>query len=238
MDPAYSEELSAFVKKAVSYISTGQDVVLEFLDDYKVRLSLSKAYETFLREEGVTTIIDYGYLRNALVVDYISARIRDAGYRYGVLMSRDGYVANFDDSREKFTLNIPAADETHSFAACTLQYEGAQNMVMLHSMKYLANDFAWYYRYADGTTRTPYIGVDGWNKAAYDSLVSYSKEHSVTAIAAKLYGVYVIDEEKAQAVNSLKAENIDTITVSNHKIVSTDSGAKLGNVYDGFSIRK
>ena len=76
------------------------------LGDNKVCLNVSDEYLAFLQENGVDSLIDFGWLKNAFVVDYLAEVMIARGYTLGAITSYDGYTRNFDSLNTEYAFNV------------------------------------------------------------------------------------------------------------------------------------
>ena len=60
---------------------------VELLGEGRIRLFVSREYLEFARREGVECFIDFEWMRNAFIIDYLARELAAQGYTSGVLLS-------------------------------------------------------------------------------------------------------------------------------------------------------
>jgi len=172
-DPRKDAETAAFLEHAAAYIRSG-DIRLELLGDNNVRLILSGECRAFGEEYGVTRWLDFGWQRNAFIIDDLAEALTSAGWTRAVLSSRDGFIRCLD-GRGTFTLDLFTETAAGVKPAAQAEYSGpAALMELLPEPK---GDRRYSYRYQDGTVRTAWISPeDGMDVRPADGLAAYSAE--------------------------------------------------------------
>ena len=97
-DPFFSEEVSQRVDELKTYVISPEHVHFEFGDDCTVMLYVSDEYLKYAKDNNIDEFAELYWMENALVVDFVSDAIIEAGYRAGKLASYDGYSRYFSDS--------------------------------------------------------------------------------------------------------------------------------------------
>ena len=97
-DPFFSEEVSQKADELKTFIIGPEHIRFEFGDDAAVTLCISEEYLEFAKENNIEKYADLYWMENALIVDYVSDAIINAGYRAGKFASYDGYSRSFSDS--------------------------------------------------------------------------------------------------------------------------------------------
>lgn len=172
-DPRKDAEAAAFTERAAGYIRSG-GIRLELLEDNCVRLDISDEYLAFGGEYGVTRWLDFGWQKNAFIIDDLADALISSGWTRAVLSSRDGFIRCLD-GREKFTLDIFADTDTGTVPAAQAEYSGPAALMML--LPEPGGDRRYSYRYQDGTLRTAWISPDdGLDVRPADGLAVYTEE--------------------------------------------------------------
>ena len=127
-DPYKSKEAAGVLEELKRFFADPSQVDLVFEEDGRVMLKVSQEYLSYAKEHGIDRFLDLYWMENALIVDYISGRMIDAGYYEGKLASYDGYSRYF--SRE----------------------EGYAQVIMMNAPR-LNLDMNYFYVYGDGTVR-------------------------------------------------------------------------------------
>ena len=59
----------------------------------QVCLHVSDAYQAYAAEMGYTAYLDFFWMKNAFLIDYLADTIRGEGYQLGIISSKDGFRA-------------------------------------------------------------------------------------------------------------------------------------------------
>ena len=62
---------------------------------------MSDAYQAYAAEMGYTAYLDFFWMKNAFLIDYLADTIRGEGYQLGIISSKDGFVRCLDETGEK-----------------------------------------------------------------------------------------------------------------------------------------
>ncbi len=237
-DPSRDGDAKAFVDEVLPYLNDETMISLELLGNNRVKLFVADAYLQFAQGKAITTFIDFYWLKNAFIVDYLAQEMINAGYTNGVISSFDGYQRNLDTANRSYSLNLLDRVEKDVYHAAVMEYVGALSMVSLRS--YPTGDLAvqQYYQWADGRITSCHIdGKDGRSKTAVNDLLGYSKTAGCAEILLQLYPLYVADTLDTQALQEL---TVETVYCKDYKIYASDGGISLSGLYDqdGVSYRK
>lgn len=174
-DGAYNGYVANENYELAQFASSEQMVDIKLLDDNKVMLFVASEYLEYAKEHGVTNFIDFYWMKNAFIIDYLADTIYEAGYNRGIITSFEGFVRNIDDSGEAFSLNIYDKEDGYVKVSDVYEYFGPQSIVLIKSFLINPSDSKYWYEYADGTMRSPYISIaDGSNKCRVENLVACS----------------------------------------------------------------
>lgn len=89
-DPFTDPDTSELFEQLKGFAET--EVELELLEDNTLRLEVSHEYAALADELGLSCYLDFGWLRNAFILDYIAEELSGRGYTQGVIHSRDGFT--------------------------------------------------------------------------------------------------------------------------------------------------
>ncbi|MBQ7715714.1 MAG: PspC domain-containing protein [Clostridia bacterium] len=159
-DPARNAEMRAEFDKTVAFASNDGDIRLELKGNGKVTLVVSKEYLAFADEVGITSFIDFYWMKNAFIADFLAKDMTDAGYKYGVISSRDGFIRNFDASDLEYVYDVFDEKNGDAVAMGKLIYRGVAAVCSLHTFALDDVDKTYSYEYADGTRVTRYISIE------------------------------------------------------------------------------
>lgn len=225
-DPYVSEEAADRYARFAGYASDESAVNLELLGDQKVRLNVSGEYKVFAEAEGSTNYIDFFWMKNAFILDYLTKTLENQGYRCGMITSFDGFSRVFDNDIEngkgykiKSTHNIYDYQEAEKtvYPAAVMEYEGAVSIVSLRDYKRNEQDQRWMYEYEDGVTRTSYLGLeDGRCKSALHDLTVCAKGKGCAELLLSVIPYYLTSGDNG----SLHKENRKNAGLADERVSS------------------
>ena len=193
-DPLRDEDARLFCAEAAAFARDPDSVSLTFPAENTVRLDLSEAYAAFLKDNGCIAAVDFGWMRNAYVIDYLADSVVAAGLGRGAIASRDGFVRNLDGTGAAYSLGLVELREGKPFLSGTLRYSGPAALVTLRSFRIDAAGERNYYVYRDGDTRAPHADpADGLPRAAIPSLTGASRTLGCGELLMKLLPLYISD---------------------------------------------
>lgn len=78
---------------------------VELLGGNQVKLSVSDDYLAFAEKNFISDFIDFSWMKNAFITDYVADVMIDNGYTLGSLTSYDGFTRNLDQTSAITKLN-------------------------------------------------------------------------------------------------------------------------------------
>ncbi len=241
-DPYQNEEIAAYFSEIVSFARDPGAIDVKLLEDNKVMLYVSDAYLEYAADTGFSDFIDFSWMKNAFVVDYIADEMRANGFVRGSVSSYDGFVRNLDDvSGSEYAFNLFNRNGLVVHQAGIMRYDHAISLVYLRS--YPANsslDWQHYYEFRDGTIRTIYVDLtDGFSRSALDNLVAYSRDRGCADILMQVMPVYINDQFDAEKLSVLTQEEIYAIYCDGDTILYNDPSLAITDLYesDGMKYR-
>ncbi|MCC8103384.1 MAG: hypothetical protein LIP11_14385 [Clostridiales bacterium] len=233
-DPYQNEEVAEYFAEILSYASSDEQIELRLLGDHTIMLYVSDEYLAFAEETGFLSFIDFFWMKNAFIIDYLADTLIENGYTLGAISSYDGFARNLDTSGTEWTFNIYNHVGQTVYQAASMEYEGARSIVFLRD--YMMNssfDVQHYYELEDGEFRTAYIDTtDGYCKSSIDSLVSYSEDLGCAEILLRMIPIYIADEFDADALEELGEDGIYSVYCEEQVIYCNDPDASITDLYD------
>lgn len=172
-DPRKDAELGGFITRIAGYITSG-DIRLELRDNNTVFLNISDECRAFGEEYGITRWVDFGWQRNAYIIDDLAEALTASGWNRAVLSSKDGFIRCMD-GRQDFALKILADSDGGVKQIAQAEYKGPAALMVL--VPGPGGDRRYSYRYQDGTLRTAWISAeDGLDAQPVDGLAAYAEE--------------------------------------------------------------
>lgn len=231
-DPYRNSEIRDYFTDITEFANNPEMIHLELLGDGQVKLVVSEAYVSYAKENGITEYIDFFWLKNAFVLDYMVDVLRTQGYTKGSISSFDGFSATLDNSGTEYSFNIYDRVENQVYSAAVMTYTKPMNIVNFKNYPAEALDVVNYYEYENGEIRTPFVDSrDGFCKSAVNNLVVFSETRSCAEAALAAYGVYVADQFEAAAATALTEHAMDVIYCEGTEIYSTNSDVQFVNLY-------
>ena len=239
-DPYQNAEVAAYYQEVADYANDSEAIDLELLGDNKICLKVSDTYLKYAEENYITSFIDFMWLKNAFVIDFLADTMIEKGYTLGTISSYDGFSRNLDDSGTSYSFNIYDRVDGSLYGAGIMQYTGAQSIVFMHDYPINSMDENRYYELKSGEIRTTYLDVeDGKCKSALSGLVSYSDDMGCAEVLLSVIPTYIAEAFEQAELSELKAEGIYSIFCEEQVIYYNDESATLVELYekDGVSYK-
>ena len=238
-DPYQSETLRAYFAEVAAYARDEDAIALELLGNNRVCLRVSEAYQAFVEAEEIKRLIDFSWMRNAFIADYLADVLIENGYRLGTLSSYDGFVRNLDDvSGAEYAFNLYSRQGGTVYPAAVMRYTGAQSIVSLRSYPLNSLDFQHYYTFADGQIRTAYLDVrDGLCRSAVDELVATSVKLGCAEALLRLIPLYIAEDWDEARLAALAADGLYGVYAQGAQLRYTDPELTLTDLYSGEAVQ-
>lgn len=234
-DPLYNDVEAEYFAEVLGFAGTDEHVSLELLQDNTVILHVSDEYLEYAEEMEIDSFIDFSWMTNAFVVDYISDVMIENGYTAGIIGSNDGFTRNLGGCDELFSYTLYSREGNTVYSAADMIYEGTMSFVYAHDYAITSDDALRYYTYENGETRNPYIdAADGLCKAATEDLVLYSGSATCADLLLGLTDIYIADTLDESKLEALAADGIHSVYYDGFTIVCTDDDIVLSDVAEGF----
>lgn len=238
-DPFVSQETAAYYQELAAYAWDPEAVRLELLGDGQVCLVLSEDYARYAEEEGITDFLDFCWMRNAFIIDYVTDTLAARGFTRGVLSSYDGFTRNLDQRGTGYAYNLFDRQGQVIYNAGTLQYSQPISMVFLRDYPMNSLDTMHYYELESGEIRFPYVDVtDGLCRASLHNLLGYSYEEGCAQVLMNLMPVYIADHFDAASLQDGAGDGIYSIYCEDGVIHPSESGVMITDLYEGYRIQE
>ena len=218
-DPGLDDEQRSYVQALADRAMDPDMIELRLLGENRVLLQVSEDYLAFAREQEITNLVDFGWLRNAFIADYLADQLTENGLTNGFIASADGFTRNLDRRGNTYVLNLFNLGEAGIDRAGTMEYSGPMSLVFLRAYPMYDQAFHRYYCYEDGRIVTAMIDLaDGQSKAALPNLVSYSGDLGCGQLALAMMPIFVADDFDETGLQDLVAQNIYSIWFRGHQL--------------------
>ena len=211
-DPAKNPEVKTYIDEMIRYTSDEQMISLDLLGDNRIRLNVAQDYLNYANENGIEEFIDFSWMRNAFVIDYLAEQLTSAGYTNGYLASYDGFTRNLMETDQTFNMNLFNLEGKDISIPAAMEYTGRTSLVFLHSYPIDDLDKWSNYVYEDGSIVTAMIDpADGVSKSSLTNMVSYSKDFGCAETMLNMIPVFLTDDFDANVANSLTEKGMFSI---------------------------
>lgn len=227
-DPMFDAERGALVQETAAYCSDPAHVSLEVLGDGQVQLNVSSDYLAFAQEHGIETYLDFGWMTNAFIADYMAEALTEGGYTYGYLVSYDGFTRNLDVTGGDYSINFfDRQDHTITMPA-RLSYSGPYSVVSLRDYPLSDQDRWHYYSYESGEITTVFLDpADGISKSATDSLMAYSGDLGCGEILLQIAPLFTADNLDTDALTGLTGNSVYALWTEGSTVCHTQEDPSL-----------
>lgn len=200
-DPRQNAELAASFAELAAFARDAEQAEIRLLGDNRIMLYVSDEYLRYAEENYVSSFVDFYWMKNAFITDYIAGIMLENGYTRGSISSYDGFVRNLDDSGTSYSFNLYTREGQNVYPAAVMRYSGAKSIVYLRDYRMNSLDFQHYYELEDGQIRTAYLDVaDGLCRSSVPNLVSYSESAGCAELLLQMIPVYIADSFDREAL--------------------------------------
>ena len=237
-DPYLNEETAKFFSEVVVYINDPTQIELELLGDNQIRLNVSESYLRYAEEMGITSFIDFFWLKNAFIIDYLADVMTENGYTLGVISSYDGYSRNLDQRDTTYALNLFDRVGLSIYPAGVMTYSQPVSIVFLRDFAMSSLDVQHYYERENGEVRSAYIDpTDGLCKSAISNLVGYSRTAGCAETVLNLIPIYIADALDTEMLYELPQKKIEFLYCADAVIFYSDASVTISELYDNGQVR-
>lgn len=237
-DPYQNGEVLEYFSEILAFANEPEAVNIELLGNNQVRLTVSDAYLEYAAEMGIDSFIDFFWMKNAFVADYLADVMIERGYTKGAISSFDGFVRNLDESGRSYSFNLFDRDGQIVYPAAVMEYTGSISLVYLRNYPVGSLDSQHYYELANGEIRTSYIDTaDGLCKSALNNLVSYSKTAGCAEVLLQVLPVYIADSFLPEELAMAKDAGIYSIYCADNVIYYNESELTLKDLFEEERVR-
>ena len=193
LDPATNEEAAAFIQTTHSYAADPEMIHLELLGNNRIKLHVSQAYLAYAEgEEMENSFIDFSYMTNAFVIDYLAEILVEQELTDGYLVSSDGFTRNLT-SGLKFRFHIFDRVGNTVYPAAAMEYEGPISLVFLKDYPTADSDGN-YREKKDSFIHLFADPADGVYRTSTENLVSYSYDTGCVDVLLKMLPCFATEE--------------------------------------------
>lgn len=237
-DPLTDPGAAAFAAECAAFAQDPDVIALELLGDNRVQLNVSQEYLTWADENEEERFLDFFWLKNAFIADYLADTLIDAGYTRGTLSSYDGYLRCLDRSGTSYTLDFTARVEDNVRTAALVEYAGPMAIVFLRDYPLNSMDAQRFYEYTDGRRCLPYVdAADGLCRAAMPELLCFSREKGCAETLLEAAPLYVADQSSQSDLEALTAHGIWPVWCEDTVIHASTDALTFTSLYRDESVQ-
>lgn len=237
-DPDRSDEQKTYVDELLKFTKDEKAVSLELLGNNQVKLSVSEEYLQYAKTREQAAFIDFYWMKNAFIADYLAQALTEAGHTNGTLSSFDGFSRNLDTSERSYQLNLYDRVGRDVYQAGSMRYANVKSLVSLHNYPIGTMESLFSYQWKDGGYTSCHIdAADGRSKSSVNDLTGYSRSLSCSQVLMELYPVFVADALDEAALQALPQKGVETAYCSNSVIYTSDAAVTVTQIYDKAGVR-
>lgn len=229
-DPRLNPAIGKLFQEICRFAENSEAVNLELMGNNTVKLKVSEEYLAFAEAEELESYIDFYWMKNAFIADYLADRLLEQGYNHGVLSSYDGYVRCLDDRETTFAYQLYHEQEGVAFLVETMEYTGPCSFVTFRSYPLNSFDYRHYLILSDRSIRTPYLSTaDGLDRCSIEELTVYACHTGCAEIALKAAPGYIADEFQERILTSLTETGIYAVYWKSGEIRKSEPSLSIGD---------
>lgn len=236
-DPARNPKLRPYMQQLASFAGDPKHIDLEILPDNQVILHVSQEYLDFVRDNEIEYLLDFAWMRNAFLVDWVADELERQGFLLGSISSIDGYSRNLDPREMAYSYNLFDRQGDMVNIPGALQYQGPMSFALLRDFPVSPQDKLGYMVYPDRQTSSMLLDpADGLCRSSVSNLLLYDEKLSCADLALMGAPLFITETLDEQAVRSLPAH---AIWGAPGALVYTQPDAELvpGANADGYEFR-
>lgn len=237
-DPYTNAEIAKEYAAYASYARDPAQVQVELLGGNRVCLRVSEEYLSYAQREGIDTFIEFSWMRNAFIADYIASGLTAQGYTSGVLSTYDGFVRNLDTADLDYSLQLYALYNGTVYPSGLMQYRGPLSAVNLRDYPVSEADEVRFYRLRTGELRTPYVDLtDGLTRTAAHELTCYAQDKTCGELLLSALPVYIADDLDVEALSALASQGIATLRCEDAVLYPSDADIVVTELFADDTVR-
>lgn len=238
-DPTRNPDTVNWLRELASFVSDPVQISLELLGENQVRLNISADYLAFAEENGIETFLDFGWMKNAFIADFLADVLTNNGFTNGYLVSYDGFTRNLDARGADYAVNLFDHRNGQLYMPGKFHYAAPMSLVSLRDYSVSEQDQWHYYTYETGETVTAFLDPrDAMSKPSIGNLLGYSETEGCGRILMELLPVFVADGFDPSRLENAANDGIYSIWCAENMICHTESKANLElNQDSGYRIK-
>ena len=210
-DPTRDPENVAWLEQLGRFASDPEMIRLELIGNDQVQLTVAQEYLDFAAEYEIDTLLDFGWMKNAFIADYLASVLAENGYRHGYLASFDGFTRNLDDRGTAYSFNLFDRKGSEVYMPAAMEYNSPMSIVFLRNYPMGEQDRWHYYAFEDGHILSVFLDpATGMPKTSASNLVSYGN-FSCGEILLRSEKLFIADSLNIEGLDAMAEEEIYAI---------------------------
>lgn len=237
-DPRLSEDVAQEYREVLAFANDPEAIRIELLGENRVRLYVSEEYLDFAQRNEIEDFIDFSWMRNAFIADFLAEGLISGGYASGVLSSYDGFIRNLDAGGTGYSLQIYDYSGGTVYPVTAAAYQGPMSIVSLRDYPAGERDAYRFYQLENGEVRTLYLDpADALCKSAVHHLTGYARDKGCGEILLSLMPAYIADAFQPEKLERLAEEGVESVFCQDRVVYYTDPAVVFGQLYEGNGVR-
>lgn len=230
-DPFQNPEIAEFCRRAAEFSRDSGAVNLELLGENKVCLTVSEQYAAFAKENEIETYLDFFWLKNAFLADYLADTMVEGGFTNGFLSSYDGFSRSLTAESE-YSLPLYDRADGRLVEAGRAELVNVSAVVSLHSFPLEDREEALFYELRGGGLRLPFVdSADGLSRTSVDSLTAYSEAGGCAELLLGMIPFYIREPLAVSDLEALKAAVPSAVALIEGEFFYADSSLTVSQLY-------
>lgn len=227
-DPAQNEELALYIADLTKFANNPDLIDLEMGEDNTVRLNVSDEYLSFAEEYSIDAFLDFGWMKNAFIIDYIAETLAENDFTNGYIASYDGFTRNLDARGQSYSVNLFDRLGNLIYRPAVMEYIDPMSIVFLRNYPMSDADRWHYFSFSNGRIATTFVNPEtGVDQSSTDNIVAYSEEIGCAEVLLNVAQIFMAEELNEAALESLPQQHVDAIWFEDSALKCTQESVKL-----------
>lgn len=236
-DPFQNAEVASFCQKVADFSQDPASVDLKLLGENRVCLSVSPEYQAYAEENDVGAYLDFFWMKNAFLADFLADYMLEGGFAEGFLSSYDGFCRSL--SRETgYSLSLYGREDDRLLIAARLELKDVSAVVSLNSFPLADREEALFYQFQSGEVRLPYVDAkDGLSRSAADSVTAFTSNGSCADLILQLAPYFIGEAFDDAALKALWKDVPTALVLRDNTFLYHSDEVALTNLYRNGEVR-
>lgn len=238
-DPRLSEAVAEEYAAVAAYAADPGHIDVELLGENKLCLRVSQEYLAYAGREGIECFLDFGWMKNAFITDYLAEALAEGGFSHGAISSFDGFSRCLDRRSGSYSMNLYGRQQSEPVHVGVMEYQGPMSLVSLRAFPVDVSDDRRFYQTRDGQFRTQYLDLaDGVCRNAVDSMVCYASGSSCAQLAMEAGPLFIADSFREDLAEELAKRDIQLVWCRDQDVRTTDPELNVKDLHQGYTLTK